>query len=71
MIYEVALCLFHLICHKIPGCNKENEEEILLLGGVCKLERSQGITSFFFYLSLVLFSIYLFSYFSYGSHCEK
>lgn len=28
------------------GCNKKNEEEILFMGGVCKLERSQGKTIF-------------------------
>jgi hypothetical protein len=50
---------FILICQKITGCDQENEKEILLLGGVCKPERSQGITSHFSFLNLFYMFILL------------
>jgi len=34
-----------LISSKTAGCYQEDEEEVLLLGGVCKPKRSQGFTS--------------------------
>lgn len=36
------MCVLLKSLFKITGCNQENEEEILLLGGVCKSERGQG-----------------------------
>ena len=77
MIREVTLCVFSLICPNITGCNQENEKEILLLGGVCKPERSQGSTSCRSFCNLIrhtLFDYYVYNYsliFLFGSHYEK
>ena len=54
--------VFSLICPNITGCNQENEKEILLLGGVCKPERSQGVASFSVFLSLIFHILYASAY---------
>lgn len=55
---KLDVCLI-LICHKITGCYQENEKEILLLGGVCKPERSQGVTTHYSFLSPILYTFML------------
>lgn len=47
-LFYCFVCCYIIMFELILGGNQENEEKVLLMGGMHKFERSEGIMLFFF-----------------------